>query len=86
MTFYTDTSFVYLFYFFYISYLRQAKFFGYLRTNLRCITVDSLTSTYDNIIIAYFTNSSSQRIRSSQCISTGKSTVGKQIAIISASI
>ena len=82
VAFHCNLVFTYFQNFFCVCDLGQSQLFCYLRTYLRRIPVDSLTTTNNNVTVTYFADSSSQRVRSSQCICTGESTVGQQVTVI----
>ena len=61
-----------------VSYLVQAQLLSYLRTYLSGITIDSLTTTDNDIYVANLLDGSSQSVRGSEGIGTSKQTVGEQ--------
>ena len=69
-----------------IGHLVETQLLGYLRTYLGGITVDGLTTSDNDIYIAYLLDGCSQCIRGSQGIGAGKQTVGKQPSGIGATI
>ena len=70
--------------FFGIRDLRNAEFLSHLRTYLRRIAVDCLTTADYEVEVADFAHGASQCIRGSQRVGSGKSTVGEQIAAVGA--
>ncbi len=63
-----------------ISYLRNAEFFGNLGTYLCGVSVNSLTSAKNYVIVAKFFNGLSQRVRCCQGVGTAECTVGEDNA------
>ena len=69
-----------------VCHLIQTQLLSYLWTNLSGITVDSLTTTNDDVHIANLLDGSSQRVRGSEGIGTCEKTVGQEPTGISATI
>ena len=84
MTFHYNTSgrFLHVQNFFGISNLCQTELFSNLRTHLSCVTVNSLASADDDVILAYLLDGSGKGVRSGKGICTSKSTVSQQITIV----
>ena len=59
-----------------IGYLVEPELLSYLRTNLCCVTIDSLAPAYYNIDIANFLYGRCKCIGCCKCIGAGKFTVG----------
>ena len=69
-----------------IGHLVEPQFLSHLRTHLCGITVDSLTTSNDDINIADLLDGSSQGVGCCQRVGTGKQTIGEQPSGISSTI
>ena len=65
-----------------VCHLRQAELLSHLRTHLRCVAVNSLTTTDHYVHVANLLDGCSKSVRCSECVGTCKQTVGKQPACI----